>query len=700
MADVFISYKREEKQLAQRLHDALEQFGFSVWFDVELLSGDEFRPVIVEMIDKCKAVVVLWSPLSIQSQFVIDEASYAQRQDKLCPTLLAPCDIPFGFGGVHADSLEGWSGQLRHDGFNRLLGSIEQRTGQEARLGTSTHETARQRAEITAFQAAAKLRSIGAWNTFLEDYPGTSFRRFIESQMNDLKQRSQDSSAPLPTGSRPPIEPVSDGSNTRFLVGGGVAAIAAFSAFFWIDPFDLAPDMEPQAPEPVVEAVITPPLEPVEELADTSGLSEPYPAAVDDAAWGSAQERATVSAYRDYLADDANTRHRGRAETALQRHEQAMLRLQTALNAKGFEAGTEDGQVGRQTRAAVEAYRRARGFDVASVDIAAIDPAPIQDFAESVERWVRLAGVVDLGDGMIERSDNNQNELEGIIITGNTRTGLAISPSFSPGAALRDCAECPEMAVIPPGAFTMGGGPWGDSYPIREVQISYDFAISKYEITRAQFEEFIVQTDYRPTDQCVLDGYVNPQDGFRFDNLGFEQGDGHPVVCVTWNDALAYVDWLSEKTGFSYRLPSEAEWEYSARAGTDTDYFFGNDVNDICEYANGDDSPSPPRYTFRNLVCDDGFEATAPVGSYAPNKFGLFDILGNAAEWTADCYRSSYSTAASTDGAVWETPNCRWRSIRGGAYTDPEVGLGVATRKKAGVQDAYNYVGFRVARAL
>ena len=259
MADVFISYKREEKHVAQRLHDALEQFGFSVWFDVELLSGAEFRPVIVEMIDKCSAVVVLWSPQSVRSQFVIDEASYAQRQGKLCPALLEPCEIPFGFGGVHADSLEGWTGQLRHEGFNRLLGSIERLTGKEAQLGASTPESARERAEITAFQAAAKLRSAAAWKTFLKDYPGTSFRRFIESQIRELQ-----SAAPAPASTseagisaRRPVRAAPSSIKTwnYWMFGGaGAVAVAALGVFSWIDPLDLIPDAGLPAPEPRMSA--------------------------------------------------------------------------------------------------------------------------------------------------------------------------------------------------------------------------------------------------------------------------------------------------------------------------------------------------------------------------------------------------------------------------------------------------------------
>ena len=204
MADIFISYKREEADKARLLAKGLEHFGFTVWWDVALLSGDEFRDAIVEMIDKCKAVIVLWSPASIKSKFVIDEASYAQRQDKLLPAMLEETDLPFGFGSDHADSLVGWTGQVNHDGFKRLLAAVEHKTGKHASIGEMAAGSAREKAEITAFQAAAKLKSYGAWTKFLKDYPGTVFRNFIEAQMVELKAQAPSSSPPQKEAYAPP----------------------------------------------------------------------------------------------------------------------------------------------------------------------------------------------------------------------------------------------------------------------------------------------------------------------------------------------------------------------------------------------------------------------------------------------------------------------------------------------------------------
>ena len=191
MADIFISYKREEADTAETLANTFEQLGFSVWWDVGLLAGDEFREVIREMIDKSKVVIVLWSPLAVMSKFVVDEATHAQRLDKLLPTILESCELPFGFGSHHADSLEAWDGQINHKGFSRLLQSVERKIDKKARFGGIQGSSPAQKAEMAAFQTVAKLDSKQAWIKFLCDYPGTSFRGFIETHIGETVAMDQ-----------------------------------------------------------------------------------------------------------------------------------------------------------------------------------------------------------------------------------------------------------------------------------------------------------------------------------------------------------------------------------------------------------------------------------------------------------------------------------------------------------------------------
>ena len=262
--------------------------------------------------------------------------------------------------------------------------------------------------------------------------------------------------------------------------------------------------------------------------------------------------------------------------------------------------------------------------------------------------------------------------------------GIAIVSAFAPLATgmtpklivtFKDCDDCPEMVVVPPGNFLMGdlhGVGYFSEKSIRAVRIDYVFAVGKFEVT---FDEWTA---------CVSDGGCN---GYRPDDLGWGRGD-RPVVHVSWHDAKTYVRWLSRKTGKTYRLLSEAEWEYAARAGTRTIFPWGNAVGS--GYANCDGCGS---------AWDD--HLTAPVGSFAPNGFGLHDMHGNVYEWVEDCWHSGYEGAPS-DGSAWTSGGvCQVRILRGGSYDDTPALVRSANRDGNSANDRYNlFSGVRVARAL
>jgi formylglycine-generating enzyme required for sulfatase activity len=271
-----------------------------------------------------------------------------------------------------------------------------------------------------------------------------------------------------------------------------------------------------------------------------------------------------------------------------------------------------------------------------------------------------------------------------------------------PKDAFRECKECPEMEVLPAGAFTMGS-PAGEQGrdknegPQHVVTLARPFAAGKFHVTRDQFAAFVQATGYAASSKCSgygrsgQDGNVGGNvGGNSWRNPGFAQEGSHPVVCVTWNDAKAYVDWLASKTGKPYRLLSEAEWEYAARGGTSPGayprYWFGNDARDICRYGNGDASS-----------CNDGYAYTAPAGQYQPNAFGLYDMAGNARQWTADCYHDSYA-GAPADGSAWTTGCGTGRVVRGSAFDSNPQHLRAAGR--TGLDSEGYTTGFRVARTL
>ena len=237
----------------------------------------------------------------------------------------------------------------------------------------------------------------------------------------------------------------------------------------------------------------------------------------------------------------------------------------------------------------------------------------------------------------------------------------------------RDCDTCPEMVVIPAGTFRMGcvSGHYCDfdEHPVHSVRLSRPFALSKHEVTFDEYDRFAAATGRD-----------------RLFDAGWGRGR-RPVVIVSWNDAQEYVAWLTSETGARYRLPSEAEWEYAARAGTTTAYSWGNDLGN--NRANCDGCGSQ----WDN-------EMTAPVGSFGTNAWGLHDMHGNVREWVEDCWHDSYA-GAPADGSAWTVGgDCSRRVLRGGSWFDIPWYLRAALRSGYFAGGRLDVLGFRVARTL
>jgi formylglycine-generating enzyme required for sulfatase activity len=291
--------------------------------------------------------------------------------------------------------------------------------------------------------------------------------------------------------------------------------------------------------------------------------------------------------------------------------------------------------------------------------------------------------------------------------------GCAGTAKPAPGTVFSDCAECPEMVVIPAGAFAMGfdGGETPERYdgPVRNVTIAEPFALGRFEVTVAQWRAFIDETGYAMPDWCRVWSYDRKQwardedADWRDPKLARPILPEEPAVCLTWKDAQAYVAWLRQKTGKPYRLPSEAEWEYAARAGTSTRFFFGEDANEGCAYGNIYDQTADAVFHFEweAARCTDGYASLAPVGRFKPNPFGLHDVLGNVWEWLEDCYIVPYPPDPSDGGAVQASGACRYRAVRGGAWmTWPERPRHTWRGRDPEETQVVNYFGLRVARDL
>jgi formylglycine-generating enzyme required for sulfatase activity len=224
------------------------------------------------------------------------------------------------------------------------------------------------------------------------------------------------------------------------------------------------------------------------------------------------------------------------------------------------------------------------------------------------------------------------------------------------------------MVVVPEGEFEMGSAASAFEKPAHRVAIAKPFAIGRREVSFAEW------------DLCVAAGACK----YQPDDHGWGRGD-RPVIGVSWDDAKLFIGWLTQKTGKPYRLPTEAEWEYAARGGTASAFWWGKDVGSGRANCAGC-AATPAR-------------KTQPIGSFRPNAFGLFDTAGNAAEWVEDCWNESYR-GAPADGSAWKTGDCRLRVLRGGSFDSKADFVRSAARFRYDEDVRYYGNGFRVARDL
>jgi len=255
-----------------------------------------------------------------------------------------------------------------------------------------------------------------------------------------------------------------------------------------------------------------------------------------------------------------------------------------------------------------------------------------------------------------------------------------------------ECTDCPEMVALPGGTFTLGSpsseqGRGSDEGPQLRVTVQ-PFAVSRFEVTRAQYAAFTRETGRAIVGNCDTAnsaGSWEQQQSATWQAPGFDQTGDHPVVCVSWEDATAYVAWINGKVnGDPYRLLTESEWEYAARAGSTTRFWWGDGESDLCSYANGADQSARSRFSNWTVAsCTDGYVFTAPVGfSGRENRFGLADMAGNVWEWTQDCYNSTYDLTP-TNGAANTTGGCSNR-VESAAVLGAAVRRAFARRSGSG----------------
>ncbi|MBB3228417.1 formylglycine-generating enzyme required for sulfatase activity [Luteibacter sp. Sphag1AF] len=425
------------------------------------------------------------------------------------------------------------------------------------------------------------------------------------------------------------------------------------------------------------------------------------------------QGSSALDVYREVLSLDAEN---AVAELGITQVQRAVLdRALAAVAQNDFAAADTalaeaaaiqpDSQALQDTRGRIEGMRRQSGAAMLTQARSALD-----------------AGNLELARNLATKAQQVSPDLGGIDDFNERMTNAQLYASYKPGQVFADrfvdsTGQAPPMVVVPTGAFQMGSpdgerGHDANESPQHAVQISKGFALGQSAITIAQFRDFVRATGYVPQSQSLGGGsiYDESSGGLRDDDSATWQDDYSgrtgqdrlPVVNVSWNDANAYANWLSTRTGKKYRLVSEAEFEYALRAGTTTRFWWGDGtpasrVENLT--GSGDRSPSGRRWSNAFAGYRDGFWGPAPVMSFSANPFGLYDMGGNVSEWVGDCWHDNYIRAPRTSEA-WVNPGCGRRVVRGGSWGSAPDMVRSAYRQGADATLRSARVGFRVAREL
>ncbi|HET8899894.1 MAG TPA: SUMF1/EgtB/PvdO family nonheme iron enzyme [Rhodanobacteraceae bacterium] len=412
-----------------------------------------------------------------------------------------------------------------------------------------------------------------------------------------------------------------------------------------------------------------------------------------------------LAVYREVIKLDPDN---GVARQGLEQIQRVVLDRALAALAENDFKGTDqalaqaadvlaDSQALQDTRARVEGMRRQQAE-------AALDQA----------RSALDAGKLVLAQSLADKALAISPDLPGIDDFDVAMRNAKLYASYRPGQVFSDrfldrAGTAPAMVVVPTGSFRMGSEDHG---PPHEVSIDKGFAMGRSEITVAEFRAFINATGYRTDAERLGGGSIyDERNGrlrddrsvtWRSNYLGRKADDRDPVLNVSWNDATAYAKWLSQRTGKTYRLPSEAEFEYALRGGSSSRYWWGDtSPAEKVENITGarDRSSRGRRWTHAFSDYGDGYWGPAPAMSFRANPFGLYDIGGNLSEWVEDCWHDNYIRAP-RDGSAWVNPGCTTRVLRGGSWGSAPEQVRSAFRQAAVAEDRSARVGFRVVRAL
>lgn len=616
MADVFISYNREDQHRAREILEGLTAEGLDVWWDSNLKAGDSYDEVTEHHLRTAGAVVVLWSKRSVTSKWVRAEATVGERSSILVPAMIEPCDRPLRFELIQTADLINWHGNRHDPNWEAFVRDIKQAIGHHEK------EVEEKAAEAPVAAGPSADGQLTIENTFWTSIKDGSDKAEFEAYIK-----------------RYPNGHFVDLAKSRIAALERTAAAKAKAA---AAPKPAPQQSKPSAPRPTTAARPTPaPEAPKPATAPHPEEAKKGPPVALLAGVGVAVVAAGALAFM-FMGGGSDE-----------------MSTTTVASTENLSPVTED-PAPLEALPVAEVETPAEDMALEDGDPAPED-IPTLDLPESTDEVP--ADTIMMEEVAEAALDTEQSEeIPGA--EGNAEEVVA-DTSMAPGQTFTDCEGCPQMTVLPAGRFVMGSPedePGHVAYegPQRDVTVQ-SFAIGTFEVT---FDEW---------QACVDDGGCG---GYEPTDSGFGRED-RPVLAISWSDANAFARWLSEKTGEAYRLPTEAEWEYAARGGTQTAYWWG------------------ARY--------DGGKATlgqtVSVSSLLANPFGLYGMLSNAREWVQDCYVNNFMDAPVIAMAVTEG-DCGRRVVRGGSWRSEPRELRVANRGRMSRDIRDRSMGFRVARDL
>jgi len=319
---------------------------------------------------------------------------------------------------------------------------------------------------------------------------------------------------------------------------------------------------------------------------------------------------------------------------------------------------------------------------------------------------LNLCGTVAAQNKNIEKKENDAGKVTDIV-TNSIGIKMVLIPSGEFMMGSLDSAD--ELVKIFYAYGTPKRATFEDTYPRHLVRITKPFYLGMYPVTKGQFCQFVNDTGYKTDSEkgAILTGAlgIDPKTGrgetsakYSWKNAGFEQSDDHPVINVSWNDAVAFCEWLSRKENKTYRLPTEAEWEYACRAGTDTRYYSGDDPETLARVSNVADAAARVKFPeWTTISTDDGYVFTSPVGQFEANTFNLYDMHGNVWQWCSDWYEPEYYGSSPIDNPTGPSSGSA-RVIRGGAWNALSYYVLSASRRRRTPEYRDIGIGLRVVR--